>query len=177
MKQNSLEASRARHPVAGSGTTGLEINIDQLLFSLNSSFNPLHRDCLLNYQVRAVDTKNICMSVVMPNEMMHSFSLLLESVGGFFRIVNNKARAASAAVKVHDLGEISKREATINSYQAEVLESFDSYISQGHDRKEALKLVNRKLKASGHPWASAYVVERVVRSAGRFRTHNRKGVK
>lgn len=173
----SADADRASHPVAGS-VSKLEINMDQLLFNLNSAFNPLHRDCLVDYHVQAVDTRNICMSVVMPNEMLHSFSLLLESMGGFFRLANNKARSSSAVVKAHDLGEMAKREETINFYKKEVVELYDSFTSQGHDRKDALKLTNRALRAKEHPWSSTYIIEKVLRSAGRFRkTNNEKGEK
>jgi hypothetical protein len=109
------------------------------------------------------------MSVVMPNEMLQSFSQLLESMGGFFRVVNGKARASSAVLKVYDLDKIAEREQLLNARKLEVCTVFDVFISQGHDKKEAIKLTNNALKAGNNPWASRYMVETVLRSTGRLR--------
>ncbi len=151
------------------GLAVLDVNIDQLLCNLTSAFNPLHRDCLLNYHVKAVNARQVCMSVVMPNEMLQSFSQLLESMGGFFRIVNGKARSSSAAIKTHDLDKIAEREEFANARRLEVCAIFDDLMERGHSMNESIKLTNIALKAGNNPWASRYMVENVLRSAGRLR--------
>jgi hypothetical protein len=151
------------------GLSGLDVNVDNLLCNLTSAFNPLHRDCLLNYHVRAVNSGQVCMSVVMPNEMLQSFSQLLESMGGFFRVVNGKARASTAAVKVHDLDKIAERDQLANDRRNEVCSTFDNFTRHGHSMNDAIKLTNNALKAGNNPWASRYMVENVLRSMGRLR--------
>ncbi|MDA8413808.1 MAG: hypothetical protein M0023_08465 [Desulfobacteraceae bacterium] len=151
------------------GLPGLNVDMDNLLYNLTSAFNPLHRDCLLNYHVAAVNAQQVCMSVVMPREMLQSFSQLLESMGGFFRVVNGKARAASAIVKAHDLDKIAEREQLASDRKAGVCAIFDKLISQGHSSSDAIRLTNNALRAENNPWASRYMVESVLRSEGRLR--------
>lgn len=161
--------SRSRQPArSASGLSALDTNMDSLLCNLSSSFNPLHRDCLLDYQVQAVNTGHVCMSVVMPNEMLRSFSTLLESMGGFFRIVNNKARSSSATIKAHDLDELERQSQFKSAFHSEVCSMFDSFISQGHVMKDAVKRTNFAMKAKKHPWASFYIIEKTLRSEGRL---------
>lgn len=147
----------------------LNVNIDTLLCNLNSAFNPLHRDCLLNYHVTAVNSGQVCMSVVMPSEMLRSFSMLLESMGGFFRVVNGKARASSATVKAHDLDTITERDRLIEAFKTEVCTLFDNHVSQGHAPKEAIKLTNADMKAQKSPWASHDIIKSTLRAMGRLR--------
>jgi len=151
------------------GLSALNVNIDHMLCNLNSAFNPLHRDCLLNYHVAAVNSSQVCMSVVMPNEMLQSFSMLLESMGGFFRVVNGKARSSSASIKAHDLDKIAEHEKVADAFRSEVCTLFDSFIRKGLDSKEAIKRTNATLKLQNNPWASWYIVETTLRAAGRLR--------
>lgn len=164
-----LSPKRTQTGRSAVGLGGLDVNIDLLLCNLNSAFNPLHRDCLVNYHVTAVNTHQVCMSVVLPNEMLHSFSTFLESMGGFFRVVNNKARSASAIVKAHDLDEIEERKQRILNFSSEACSLFDEYQSKGHNVRESVKMTNFALKAQGNPWASLYLVEKTLRAAGRLR--------
>ena len=157
------------------GVSRLDVNIDSLLCNLNSAFNPLHRDCMLDYRVQAVNTEQICMSVIMPNEMLQSFSMFLESMGGFFRVVNNKARVSSSMIKIHDLAEIADREKFVNGFSKDVCTLFDGFIVQGCDVKESVKRSNASMKELGHPWATFYQVERTLRAAGRLRKTVKKG--
>jgi hypothetical protein len=151
------------------GLPGLNVNMDTLLYNISSSFNPLHRDCLIDYHVKAVNPSQVCMSVVMPNEMLQSFSILMESLGGFFRVVNIKSRSSRASLKAHDLDEISDRDERIRLFRSEVCTLFEGFINQGCDKNEAIKRTNSSLKAQSNPWASWQVVENVLRSEGCLR--------
>ena len=116
---NMLPSKASQLPRPAGGLAALDVNIDSMLCNLSSAFNPLHRDCMLNYHVQAVDARQVCMSVVMPNEMLSSFSMFLESMGGFFRIVNNKARSSSATIKTHDLEKLAEREQAKAAFDSE----------------------------------------------------------
>ena len=151
------------------GLSGLQVDIDSMLCNLNSAFNPLHRDCLLDYHVRSVNSSQVCMSVVMPNELLSSFSQMLESMGGFFRVVNNKARSSAASIRIHDLDAIAKREQITSDFKKDVCSLFDKFISQGFAMNDAVKSTNNALKAKNHPWASFYIVQNTLRAAGRLR--------
>ena len=153
----------------------LNENIDSLLCNLTSAFNPLHRDCLLDYQVKAINSGEVCMSVILPNEMLLSFSTLLESMGGFFRAVNNRARSVVAEQRLYDLDQIQAQQAANSGFRNEVCTLFDDFIHQGLTRNEAIKRVNSTLKGQNSPWASWDIITSVLRSEGRFRRS--KGVR
>lgn len=54
-------------------------------------------------------------------------------------------------------------------FRNEVCSTFDDFVKQGCDPKEAAKRTNSALKAKNHPWASHEVVTGVLRKSGRFR--------
>lgn len=166
---NTLPSRGCQPSRTAGGLAALDINMDSMLCNLTSAFNPLHRDCLLDYHVHAVNSGQVCMSVVMSNEMLRSFSQLLESMGGFFRIVNNKARSSSAHIKAHDLGELEKLAQFKDAFRSEVCSLLDGFISQGHISKDAVKRTNFAMKAKKHPWANFYLIEKEIRSTGRLR--------
>lgn len=151
------------------------VDIDRVLCDLNSEFNPLHRDFLLDYHVAGVRDGYVYLSVALPEGMTRVFVSMLESMTGFFRFIDIKARSASAVAKVHDPAQREKVEVMQKDFHKEVCEIFDGLIGQGLDVKEAVKRTNSTLKASGSPWATFETVQKVLRSEGRFR--RRKGAK
>lgn len=104
--------------------------------------------------------------------MLRSFSQLLESMGGFFRVVNNKARSSSAVLKAHDLDELEKRAQFKAAFHSDVCSLFDNFIKQGYAIKDAAKRTNFALKAKNHPWATFYLVEKTLRAEGRLLRSN-----
>ena len=151
------------------GAPVLEIDMAATLYDLTTSFNPLHKDALIDYQVRSINASQICMSVVMPKGMLIAFSTLLESMGGFFRVVSHRAKASEASRKVHDLSAIEARDKHISSFTTDTLRIFDGFVRAGNDKKTAVRLTNSALKEQQSPYATLYIVEKVLRSAGRLR--------
>jgi hypothetical protein len=154
---------------SAAGAPTLEMDMDATLYDLNVAFNPLHRDCLLDYQVTSSSASHVCMSVAMPREMLIAFSTILESMGGFFRAVSRRAKVVSAQNRILDLSIIEARKNCIESFNSECLQLFDDFVKQGHEKREAVKLTNFALKAKNSPYASNYIVEKTLRAAGRLR--------
>ena len=163
---NNLIGSQPHRPAVG---LALNVDMESMLYDLNSSFNPLHRDCLMDYHVTALDAGKVCMSVIMPRGMLRSFTTLLESMGGFFRFVDNRRKSTEASARVLDLDRLAERDRVKQSFQSEVCSLYDKYVGKGYSRSEAVKAVNRTLKAQNNPWANLYMIENVLRSAGRFK--------
>jgi hypothetical protein len=145
------------------------IDIDRLLFDINSTFNPLSRDCQINFHVSGVRDGYVCLSVALPEGMTRAFVSILESMQGLVRCIDIKSRAAAAQGKVIDQAEKERRERFQADFRVDVCTLFDDYISRGHDRKEAVKLTNKAMKVKFHPWANHETVSSVLRAAGRFR--------
>jgi len=147
----------------------LAVDINRLLFDINSTFNPLSRDCQINFHVSGVRDGFVCLSVALPEGMTRAFVSILESMQGLVRCIDIKSRAAAAQGKVIDQAEKERRERFQADFRVDVCALFDDYISQGHDRKEAVKLTNKAMKVKSHPWANHETVSSVLRAAGRFR--------
>ena len=163
MKTTSLPASR---PLA---VSDLGFDVRSLIFDVNKSFNPLHNSCLLDYRVVALDAKHVGITYILPNELLNVFSVFLESIGGFFQVVNNKARAASSELKFFDLDALEARNVKVARFNEQVCSIFDELVFQGFDKKSAVKEVNSRLKLLGVTWASFYIVEKTLRAAGRLK--------
>lgn len=145
------------------------VDINRLTFDINRVFNPLSNDCQLSFHVSGVQDGFVCLSIALPEGMTRAFVTLLESFHGFFRCMDIKSRAAVAEKKIFDPAEKEKREKLQADFLNEVCTLFDGFISQGHEKKEAVKLTNKALKVKNHPWANHETVSSVLRSAGRFR--------
>ena len=145
------------------------VDMDRMLGSLNSTFNPLHPGCQLDFYVSGAKDGYVCVSVALPEGMTRAFVTLLESMHGFFRCVDIKARSAVAQVKAEDPSFKAEVEKLQSDYREKCCEIFDGFRKQGHDKLEALKLTNRALKEKGHPWATYEIVMTALRSAGRLR--------
>ncbi|RNC68574.1 MAG: hypothetical protein ED859_09670 [Desulfuromonadales bacterium] len=145
------------------------LDMDRLLLDVNSQFNPLRPEFLLDFHVSGARDGFVYVSFALPEGMTRLFVSFLESMAGFFRLVDIKARSASAVVKAHDPARREKVEATHAEFRQEVCEIFDGLRGQGLDVKEAVKRTNSTLKARNHPWATFEVVQKVLRSTGRFR--------
>jgi len=145
------------------------IDIDRLLYDLNSTFNPLGRNPSLSFHVTGVQDGCVCLSVALPEGMTRAFVCLLESLQGLVRCIDVKSRAAAAEGKIVDPSERERRERFQTDFRDEVCSLFDDFISQGHESREAVKLTNKALKVKNHPWATHEAVSSVLRAAGRFR--------
>lgn len=148
----------------------LSVDIDRVLGDLHSSFNPLHKDFLLDFHVSGARDGFVFLTIALPEGMTRVFVSMLESMSGFFRFIDIKARAAVGQSKAHDPALKLQAEKNQVEFRNEVLSLFDGFIGQGLEPKEAVKRTNSALKARNNPWATHEVVQGVVRASGRFRT-------
>lgn len=155
------------------GSPSLSFDIRRVLCDLNSDFNPLHKDFLLQYQVSGVRDGLVLVTIALPEGMTKVFVDMLQNLAGFFRFIDIKARAASASARATaslvDLTDLKRREDLQKDFRKEVCDLYDGFITQGYDRKQAVKLSNSSLKAKNHPWATHDTISTVLRSSGRFR--------
>lgn len=151
-----------------------DINIGELLYNVNSAFNPLHKDCLVDYHVEAISHCQVSLTVVLPNEMLNCFAQLLESMGGLFRVMNGKARSSSAELRVYDLEEVNSKHDAVYGFRREVCSLYDEFMSKGLGKTESIKQTNMTLKAAGSPWASLFLVEKVLREEGKLKSRKNK---
>jgi hypothetical protein len=149
-------------------------DVEKAIFSLNRAFDPLSKDCLLDFHVSGVRNGYVYLSFALPEGMTNAFVSLLQSLHGFFRFADHKARIASIEHKVVDPSEVQARRDHQEAFRSKVCGSFDEFRDQGLDAKEAIKRTNSALKEAGHPWASYAVVSEVLRAAGRLRKRRGK---
>ncbi|KAA0895180.1 hypothetical protein [Oryzomonas rubra] len=155
--------------LCGVGGTIEALDIDRLLFDVATSFNPLHRDSLLECQAVGTQGDHVLLNVALPRDMTRFFVTFLESMTGFFRVMDHRARVASAQHKTIDPVAIAERENFKADFINEVCTIFDGFTGQGLSVKEALKQTNLALKAVSHPWATYDTIQRTLRAKGRFR--------
>lgn len=148
-------------------------DIDGLLCNVNSAFNPLHKDCLLDFHVSGARDGYVFLSIALPEGMTRAFTSMLESLSGFFRCIDIKARSAVAQGKVHDPARRAQVEQSQAEFRETVCTIFDSMVAAGLEIKEAVRRTNLTLKEQKHPWATHDIVSQVLRSTGRFRKRGR----
>lgn len=172
------EAAGPRHTaqVAGGAVAVPAVDISRLLYDVNSTFNPLHPECSLNYHVEGLSSDKVVLSVSLQQDELHTFVQLLDTLHGLFRLFDNKAKARIAEKKLQDVDllQVRQREIVQEQFNREVLGLFDQYTADGMTPQDAVKAVNRTMKEQGHPWAIHSLILGVVRSAGRLRKR-RKG--
>ncbi len=151
------------------------LDMGRILVDLNTSFNPLHPEFMLDYHVSEAREGYVYLSIALPEGMTKAFMTFLESMCGFFHFIDIKARSAVAVDKAVNHADLAERQKAQDLFRLQVCDLFDSFTSQGIDTKSAVRLTNASLKAKNHPWASHAVILDVLRSAGKFRT--RKGGK
>ena len=83
-------------------TVPFSVDVDRLLFDLNSAFNPLHPGCQVDFHVSAVKDGYVFLSVALPEGMTRAYVTLLESLNGLFRCMDVKSRSVSAQAKTID---------------------------------------------------------------------------
>jgi len=157
----------------GSATPGLPslpaFDFERVTHELSTSFNPLHSDYCLAYQViESRDGFNL-VTLALPDGMTRSFITFLESMALVFRSIEVKSLSAKAQAKIHDPEEIGKRDQNHAEFVQVVCTLFDQFTSQGCTVNEAVKRTNSTLKAQSHPWACYDTVLNVLRKERRFR--------
>jgi len=145
------------------------VDLDRVAYEVHRVFNPLHQDFALDYHVAEVRDGYVFLQLALPVGMTKAFVSFLESMAGFFRCLDIKAKTASAVEKAHSPEEVGRVNRLQDDFKKKVLDLYDGFITQCIDSKEAVKRANHALKAEKHPWATYEVVLGVVRAAGRLR--------
>lgn len=145
------------------------LDIGRVVNNLNSAFNPLHRDCLLDYNVAGARDGFVCLQIVIPEGMTKAYIAMLESMTGLFRCIDVKARSAVAVEKSYDPDRIFERKQAAASFSETVCALFDSLIHEGMTVNEAIKRTNLTLKAQGNVWTTYGICTDILRKEGRFR--------
>jgi len=144
-------------------------DIGRVLCDLNSSFNPLHRDFLLDFHVAGARDGFVCLSIVLPEGMTKVFVSMLESMTGFFRFIDIKSRAAESVARIHEPERVQSTLKAQAEFSESVCALYDTLICEGIPSTEAIKRTNLTLKAKGEVWATYATVTEVLRKAGRLR--------
>jgi len=146
------------------------LDLDRVAYDVHRTFNPLHQDFALDYHVSEVRDGYVFLQLALPLGMTRAFVSFLESMTGFFRCIDNKAKSAASIEKAHSPEELERVKRLQEDFKNEVLYLYDGFITQCIDSKEAVKRTNHALKLKKHPWATYELVLGVVRASGRLRT-------
>lgn len=166
MKSNALELSSVQRAAL---PAKLDIDLSGMVYDVARVFNPLNKGCLLDFQVRALDLDTVGITYVMPKEMQLAFTVFLEAMSGFFRVVHVKEKSTLAEHKAHDLDVITGQNNRMEEFNRILLQTYDVFVSKGWDKKAAIKKTNFILKEKGYEHASYFIVEKLVRDSGRLR--------
>lgn len=154
-------------------------DVSSVLYDANSAFNPLHNECLLDYQVADLRDGFVLVSIAMPEGMTKVFATMLESLSGFFRVLDRRSKSVAAEQRAYRqatcLDELERRQRLKDDFAILVLNLFDQFRASGLNANEAVRRTNLALKEQNHPWANHHTVLGVIRASGRLRT--KRGVK
>lgn len=160
--------------IAAVGASPFPLDIGRVINNVNSAFNPLHRDCVLDYNVAGVREGFVCLQIVLPEGMTRAFVSMLESMSGLFRCIDIKERSAASQEKTVEPDRIAENKKAVAEFTETVCALFDTLISCGIPVNEAVKRTNMTLKAQGNVWSTYSVVMDTLRAAGRFRKSKSK---
>jgi len=120
-----------------------------------------------NLQVPPAQDDQAQVTATLPYDLFSDSLRLLDSLTGFVRTVNSKAKLAKS--QTDQAKEKLDREAKQNiaRYQDDLVQAFDQYTSQGFDRKAAIKQITADLRAEKHCWSSPGLVRSSLVAAGR----------
>ena len=166
----------------GSGGRPLpDFDIPALVYRVNSTFNPFAAGSGIDCRVNQVKDGLTFYELALPSELSRFFVAFLESMTGFFRVLNVKEQHALATdlarFKAIDPQAIAERDAFKADYIARVCTTFEDLRSQGQETNEAIKGTLRALKSVSHPWATYEQIKSCLRSEGLLRGKNRRSRK
>jgi len=147
----------------------LNSDVERALSDFNRAFNLRHSGSELDFRVSGVRDGHVLLSVALPVGMTRVFASLLQSLNGFFQVVDQKARIAALQDRPVDPDEIERKNRAHSEFRKAVLETYQGFQRQGYTSKEALSRTNLALKAQNHPWANYDSVKAVLSAAGYLR--------
>lgn len=131
---------------------------------MTSLFSYLHR----SLKVTPTDNKEeLQVTVTLPSDLVLHYVRVLDSLTGFARTINSKAKLAKLKDSdfekhLEEQGRIAKE-----NYYKRIVEEYDIYTADGLTRYEAIKKISAGLRAENHQWSSPDLVRPSLVEAGR----------
>ena len=118
-------------------------------------------------KVTPLENNKVRVTVTLESDEYIHYVRLLDSLTGFFRVINTKNRLAKA--KAHyESEEYAEETGKVKArYYARIVKLFDLYTSQGLNRYSAIKQIGADLRKENHPWSSPDLVRFSLGAAGR----------
>jgi hypothetical protein len=118
-------------------------------------------------KVNYLDDDQIEVTVTLPADFLLHYVRLLDSLAGFLKYTNTRARIAKAqsSSQLRKYQEECKQ--NIANYHVRIVELYDQFISEGLDRNAAIKQVSTTLRQEKDPWSSPDLVRPALIKAGR----------
>lgn len=148
-------------------------NMNRVIDSINTYFNPSRDEFLLKYHVTKGQDGHAYVTFVMPEGMTRGFIYTLQGIASVMRNVDNKAISIEAENKANSFEEKLVRENYVLGFSNDACAIYKRYIDAGRTQKEAISLTNKAMKAK-YPNATYDVVVSVLRSSGSLRTKYKK---
>ncbi len=120
-----------------------------------------------NLKVIPLDNDLVEVTVILPEDFLHQYTQLINSLYGFFQFVQ-KQNKLSKAIKSRESGAIAlQAKKNITEYHQRLVKLYDQYIGQGLYRNNSIKQISADLRFEHHPWSSPDLVRPSLIEAGR----------
>lgn len=120
-----------------------------------------------NLKVTPAENDQVEVTVTLPADLLVDYVRLLDSLTGFFKVVNRKAKYAMVRSEASSQKYAEEAQQRIAEYRSRLVELFDNYSAQGLDRKSAIKQIAALLRSENHPWCCPDLVRSNLVAAGR----------
>jgi hypothetical protein len=150
-----------------------KLDIGPIIFDTHTSFNPLSKDFMFDFEVSEIRDGYVVLSLALPEGMVRVFAAMLESMSGLFKFMDRKVKIAATVEKSRqrtiDPAIKAFNDKARQDFKDKVGSLYNGFLDQGHTSAEAVKLTNSTLKAKNHPWAGYEMVKSVLSSTGQFK--------
>ncbi len=126
----------------------------------------------LKPKVTPLDDDLVEVSLTLPDDLVHDFLLVLDSLTSLATIVRAKTRLAKYKDKSQDIFE-QERLNERDAFYARVVNLYDCHIARGIKRDAAIKLISQELRKEKHVWSSVELVRSALVAGGRPRSVSR----
>lgn len=110
----------------------------------------------------------VAVTVLLPPDQISGYINFLESLAVFFSTVNRKIKAEHLTETAEALAVRQEEvQRCLDTYNARLVASFDSYTLACLDRREVIKRICADLRAVDHPWRSFDLVSSQLVKLGR----------
>ncbi len=123
----------------------------------------------LNPKVTPLADDLVEVSLTLPDDLVHDFLLVLDSLTNLATIVRAKTRLARYKDKADDILQAERFKERDAFFYARVVNLYDCHMARGLKRDAAIKLISQELRKEKHPWASIELVRSSLVAGGRPR--------